>query len=153
MLTKLKVSFSDPEHGWISLTVNYNLESFNVDVADVPSDSLLNLTAALHNLFLYDGQAAVTWHGEPIEYDMLFSRNDTNIILKIYEYPDHRRGSERGKRVCVISGAYDDVCLPFWRALKNLQSRFVLWELSTHWTYPFPSKQIDSLTSTIKGRH
>jgi len=145
MQPKIKVAFDDLEHGWVRLTINYGTETFTIVASYTPSDSFLDLTNALHSL-LRDGQVKVTWHCEPPEYDMLFSRSGVSVSLEIYEFPDYRRGIKRGEKVFAISGTYEEVCLPFWRALRDLQGRFSAEELNSRWHRPFPSHEIDLLT-------
>ena len=149
MQPKIKVAFDDLEHGWVRLTINDGVETFTIVVSYTPSDSFLDLTDALHSL-LRDGQAKVTWHCEPPEYDMLFSRSGADVSLEIYEYSDYRRGSERGTQTFSVSGTYVDICIPFWRALRDLQGSFSAEELSKRWHRPFPSREIDLLTSEMK---
>ena len=149
MQPKLKVAFDDLEHGWVGLTISYGVETVTIAASYTPSDSFLDLTNALHNL-LSDGEAKVTWHCEPPEFDMLFARNGANVSLEIYEYSDYRRGSERGEKVFAVSGTYEEICLPFWRALRDLQGRFSAEELNARWHRQFPSREVDLLTSEIK---
>ena len=149
MQPKLKVAFDDLEHGWVQLTTSYGVETFAIVASYTSNDSFLDLTNALHSL-LSDGQAKVTWHCEPPEYDMLFSRSGANVSLEIHEYSDYRRGIERGEKVFALSGIYEEVCLPFWRALRDLQGRFSVEELNSRWHRPFPSREIDLLTEEIK---
>ena len=51
MPDKLKVAFDDPEHGWVGLTLSRGGESVTITASYTPSDSFLDLTNALHNLF------------------------------------------------------------------------------------------------------
>ena len=149
MQPKIKVAFDDVEHGWVGLTISYDVENLTIVASYTPSDSFLDLTNALHSL-LRDGQTKVTWHCEPTEYDMLFSRSGADVSLEIFEYSDYRRGVERGEKIFAVSGTYAGICLPFWRALRDLQGRFSAEELNSRWHRPFPLREIDLLTSEIK---
>ena len=149
MQSNLKIAFNDLEHGWVRLTISSGVETFTVVASYTPSDSFLDLTNALHSL-LRDGQAKVMWNCEPPEYEMLFSSGGSDISLQIYEYSDYRRGNERGEQVFAVSGTYKDICIPFWRALRDLQGRFSAEELDSRWHRPFPSREIDLLTAEIK---
>lgn len=150
MQPKLKVSFDDLEHGWVGLTITFGVQTLTIIASYTPSDSFLDLTNALHNLLLYDDQAKVTWHCEPVEDELLFSKNSADVNLKIYEYSDYRRTSGREELIFEVSGTYAEICLPFWRALRNLQGRFSAEELDSRWHRSFPSREIDLLTAEIK---
>jgi hypothetical protein len=145
MQPKLKVAFDDLEHGWVRLTISYSVETFIIVASYTPRDSALELTNALHSL-LSDGQAKVTWHCEPPEYDMWLFRSGSNVSLEIHEYSDYRRGIERGEKAFALSGTYEEICLPFWRALRDLQGRFSAEELNFRWHRPFASRDIGLLT-------
>ncbi|HEX8564628.1 MAG TPA: hypothetical protein VF648_03095 [Pyrinomonadaceae bacterium] len=151
MQQKLKVAFDNPDSGWVGLSLNYGIKTISIIASYTPSDSFLDLTNALHNLLLHNGQATVTWHCEPSEFDMYFSRTTAEISLEISEFFDYHRGEGLGKQIFVVSGTYEDVCLPFWRALRDLQGRFSTEELNARWHRPFPSREIDLLTSEIRA--
>lgn len=116
MQQKLKVAFDNPDDGWVGLNLIYGIESFEIIASYTPSDSFLDLTNALHNLLLHNGLATVTWHCEPSEFDMYFSRSSAEIRLEIYEFLDYRRGEGLGEQILAVSGTYKDICIPFWTA-------------------------------------
>jgi hypothetical protein len=47
---------------------------------------------------------------------------------------------------------YEETCAPFRRVLRSLQGRFSAKELEARWHHPFPWKEIDLLTITIKEK-
>jgi hypothetical protein len=73
MKQKLKVSFDNPEHGWVGLTISQGEESLTIVASYTPSDSFLDLTNALYNLLCYRVGGFVTWHEELAETEMRFS--------------------------------------------------------------------------------
>jgi hypothetical protein len=150
MPDKLKVAFDDPEHGWVGLTFSRGGESATIVASYTPSDSFLDLTDALYNLSQYSGEAKVIWHSGPTEYELRFAKEGGVIRLAALEYPDHLRDAGRGELFFEASGTYDEVCLPFWRALRDLQGRFSEAELNARWHRPFPSKEIDNLTALLR---
>jgi hypothetical protein len=152
MKQKLKVSFDDPEHGWVGLTISLADESLTIIASYTPSDSFLDLTNALYSLLCYRVGGIVTWHEEPAETEFRFSISGEDVKLEVYRYSDHRRDYGRGERELAITASYAEICLPFWRALRNLQGRFSSHELDARWHRPFPWKDIDILTTTIKEK-
>ena len=116
-----------------------------------PSDSFLDLTNALHRLLYYPIEATVVWHEEPAETELRFSPSGELIRLEVYMFPDrHRRIARNGEKELEITGSYEEICVPFWRALRSLQGRFSAEELDARWHRPFAWKDIDQLTSAIK---
>lgn len=151
MLSKLKVTFDDIEFGWVGLSINCGDDVLSIDVSYTPYDSFLDLTNALHKLLRWDGLETITWNTEPIEYDFIFSRKGARINLNIKEYPDCLRAQQKGEKLFEVAGTYKQVCLPFWRALRDLQGRFSQAELDRRWHRPFPVKEMNSLTKAIKA--
>ena len=152
MPDRLKVAFDDPEHGWVGLTIGHGDESVTVNASYTPGDSFLDLSDALYNLFLYSGEAKVVWHAGSAEYGLRFGREGDAVGLESREYPDRLREAGRGVRLFGASGSYEDICIPFWRALRNLRGRFSAEELNTRWHRPFPAKEVDGLTWLLRGR-
>ena len=149
MSQKLKVSFDDPEHGWVGLSLNYAQEAITIIASCILSDSFLDLTNVLHSLLFYQGETTVVWHEEPAETELRFSNLEGLVRLEVYFFPDHRRNDKREEKGLAISGSYEEICIPFWRALRSLQGRFSAEELDARWQRPFPWKEIDVLTSAI----
>src|SRR6266511_221684 len=152
MKQKLTVSFDNPEHGWVGLTISQGEESLKIIASYTPSDSFLDLTNALYNLLYYRVGGAVTWHEEPAETELRFSISQEDVELEVYSFSDHRRDYGRGERELAITGSYEEICVPFWRALRSLQGRFSAEELDARWHRPFPWKEIEILTAAIKEK-
>src|SRR4051812_38845191 len=147
---KLKVVFDDPENGWVGLTIAHEGERVTINASYTPSDSFLDLADALYNLFQYSGEAKVIWHSGPLEYELRFAKEGDVVRFGVYEYPDHLRDAGRGELFFEASGTYRGICLPFWRALRDLQGRFSEGELNARWHRPFPSKEIDALSALLR---
>lgn len=149
---KLKVSFDDPEHGWVCLKIDYGDKSASSIASYTPGDSFLDLTNALDSLFHYGGEAMVVWYEGPGETELRFFCTKDMVRLEVWFFLDHRRDYGRGEKEFEISGSYEEICLPFWRALRSLQGRFSNEELEARWHRSFPWKEIDLLTRAIKER-
>jgi hypothetical protein len=152
MPDKLKVVFDDPEHGWVGLTISHGEQSVTILASYTPSDSFHELTNALYDLFLYSGEAKAVWHSGPVEYELRFAREGDVVRCEVNEYPDHLRDAGRGTLFFEASGSYEEICLPFWRALRGLQGRFPEAELNARWHRPFPSKEVDGLSALLRER-
>lgn len=151
MTTKLKVAFENPNAGWVTLTINQGGQTISLTASYI-YDSFLQLTYTLHSLLFGQGQAIVTWLTEPVEYEMRFAREADTLHLAIHDFPDRRRSPFLGRPLLTLSGSYEEVCLPFWRALRALQGRFSEQELHERWQRPFPSGEIAKLTQALEER-
>ena len=149
MSNKLKVAFDDPHDGWVGLKLSYGSETTGVIASYTPYDSFLALVDALYNLFLYEGEWRVVWNEAPGEREFVFRRTGNLVYLELVEFPDHRR-ELRAEHQLKASGSYEEVAIPFWRALKNLQGRFSAEELQDRWHRAFPSKELEGLTSMLR---
>lgn len=152
MSAKLKASFDDPAHGWVCLTIECGEHSTAIIASSTPSDSLSDLITGLGNLFLCEGEARIVWHYGRAETELRFLRAKDVIKLEVWYFEDHLRDYGRGEKELEVSGGFEEICLPFWRALRSLQGRFSADELTARWHRPFPSKEIDVLTKAIKDK-
>ena len=83
---------------------------------------------------------------------MRFSISGDEVELDVYFFSDHRRDFGNGERKLAITGSYEEICVPFWRALRDLQGRFSYEELETRWNRPWPWKEIGLLTAAVKEK-
>ena len=147
-MSKSSVSFGDPEFGWIDVSLQFGSERFTMEASDIynPFFPLVDTLLQLHSA---PGQGIVNWTVEPTEYDMHFSREGEAVTLDIFVWPDPSRNSFRQEKVFSASGSYDEICLPFWRALRNLQGRFSEADLEKRWQDLFPQRELNALTAAL----
>jgi hypothetical protein len=73
MTHKLKVvSFDNPEHGWVGLSINYGDNAMSIIASYTSSGSFLDLTNALHRPMYCPIEAMVIWRGA--------RRNGTEVL-------------------------------------------------------------------------
>jgi len=150
MSDKLKVAFDDPEAGWVGLKLSRDGEMAEIIASYTANDSFLDLVNVLHNLFLHEGEWKVIWNEEPAVCELRFHRTGNLVNMELVELPDYRRELCRAESRFKASGSYEEVGIPFWRALRNLQGRFTAEELHARWHREFPSKEINALTSILR---
>jgi hypothetical protein len=150
MLSKLRVTFDDPADGWVGLKLMDACEEIEILASYTPHNSFLDLVNALYNVFLYEGEWKVDWNEEPIESELHFRRNGSVVSFEVLQFADHRRGLQPTSRL-KKRGSYEEVALPFWRALRKLQVRFSGEELNVRWHRNFPSKEMEELTYILKA--
>ena len=149
MFSTLRVAFDDPSDGWVGLKLMNAGEEIEIIASYTPHKSFLDLVNALYSVFLYEGEWRVVWNEEPMESEFLFRRNGSVVYLELLRFPDHRRVLQAISSF-KLQGSYEEVALPFWRALRNLQGRFSCAELNIRWHRDFPWKEIEELTSMLK---
>lgn len=146
-MTKLRVRFDDPEHGWIGLSVEGENITFREAFSYTPHDSFFDLVTALSLLLEGDHEDVVTWAVGPGEFDFSFSGKGGVVRLRVDRHRDQQRPPGGGEVLFEASGSVDEICLPFWRALRDLESRFPPAELDRRWHSPFPFEALKRLSS------
>lgn len=142
-MDKLRVQFGDPEHGWIQISVSDGIHTVVVDV-DSKFHAFQGLTTALLGLFNERGQYKVWWFEEPIETEWKFVKQKDEIAFQF-------RRSIYPEPVFEFTGSYEEVCLPFWRALRSLTGRFEPRELEKRTYDEFPFSELERLTAQIQA--
>jgi hypothetical protein len=148
-VNKLKVEFDEPNVGGIWLTLKYGAETVNISATYI-YNSFFPLVEALYRLKNAPGEGTVVWQCEPSEYEFQFSRQNLTISLQVLLFPDSSRSIfDKQEPKLSITGSYNEVCLPFWRALRQLQGRYSDDEWEVRWQSPFPRRELDLLTVAL----
>ena len=149
----MKIIFENLHIGWIGFRVLNNEKLIIQDsFSYTPYDSLGDLIDILDIMWksVFEVHKIVILHNEPKEYELSFSKKDDVISLEIRHYEDNRRMSPPHEPLFYITGDYKKICLPFWRALRRLQSEHTAEELSRKWKRSFPVLELDELTRNLK---
>ncbi|HEY7184857.1 MAG TPA: hypothetical protein VIC84_25705 [Blastocatellia bacterium] len=146
----LKVSFDEPEHGWIAITMIADDKQFMLVPSHVPYDSITELATALNKILEGYSEAAVRWNEEPAEYEFVFRGNEEVINLDVYEVTTVQGGI---RRISVFNfvGPRDQSLIAFWRALRELQGRYDPSEYERRWKEPFPTREMEALTQRMNA--
>lgn len=152
-MARLRVEFKHIEHGWVQTHFCVEEEEHEMWFSYVYRDVFSQLCAALLAMLEENGERVVTWMEEPDEDEMRFKKRDEKIELELWRFENHRRGlGERPHLRFQIAGGYGELCIPFWRALKSLRSRYSDEEFSECWGTPFPEREFDLLTEALRAR-
>ena len=148
-MSRFKVRFGDPEHGWMNVALfDNNIEVLSFEASDIyPSLDLL--ASALKAMREPRGEQTVDWTQEPDEIELRFVSHQDIIRLEIAKSPASARPLERHENGLFFTGTYDEICLPFWRALRNLEGRFTHEELAKRWKSYFPHQELQLLTEQL----
>ena len=147
----LSVSLESPQHGFMSLRLTSDDESFVTVVSHEPYDSLRDLIEALSEVLASDGDATVKWNAEPDEYDFQMGTKGDGFRLDVVHYPDHRRLKEVSTIVFSFRGSKPDACRAFWKELRDLHSRTEQDEFARQWRRQFPEREMQELTKRVRS--
>ena len=151
MNQKLKVSFNSPQSGWMSIGLKAGQRSFVTAVSHAPYDSLRDLINALSSLVSGAKKTTVKWNREPEEYDFELRRNQTGAELTVVRFPDHRRIKSKREIVFSHQATALELCLTFWKALRELHRDIEVDEFDKNWRREFPEAEMQALTKLVRA--
>jgi hypothetical protein len=152
MKLSLRVSFNSPQSGFMSIGLKAGHESFVTAVSHAPYDSLRDLIKALSAMLDGETSETVKWNLEPEEYDFELRRVDNDgVQLSVTRYPNHRRlKSQRAVVFSHIAASPQDICEPFWKALRELHRDINVDEFDKNWRREFPEAEMQELTKRLR---
>jgi len=148
-MSRLKVEFDQPEHGWLKL----ELRSEDIGLSDTFSHvypTLATLCDALCALAAGKHPRPVVFLLEPQELELSFKLQDSQgCTVTAVQFSTHRRDL-KGDVLLEHSGRAQEVVLSFWRALRRLQTCLPEPEFATRWREPFPANEMAALTAAVE---
>lgn len=141
----LRIRFETPVHGWMLVTFETDEEIFQLDVSYAPIDSLAPF-AEIPLSFVEYGEGIGRVTIEPGAYDIVLRREADQALLEIFELHHFGELPGTGKLVFKTQDKSQALLLMWWRALRNLESRFD----KAHWRYGFPSEVVKKLGVIVK---
>ena len=150
MASILEVSFSEPENGWIALRLAAPGREYEDSFSHI-YPALDQLCGALCDVATSVAPRCVTFLLEPKELELTFSLNeDDRATMDADVFRDHRRcPGVPSSRVFTFAGTRNRIVLPFWRALRRLQTSLPPPEFEQAWHEPFPVIVMTSLTNLV----
>ena len=116
----IELRFDPPSHGWLTLRLTAADKTVVINASDVPNNPLQELIAAVEAA-ASGMESSVWWHLEPDGYFMSFKPLGSEIQFNLeFAARSERRLSES---IVSLSGSKPAVLLPFWRFLRDFQSR------------------------------
>jgi hypothetical protein len=153
MSQPLRVSMESPQSGWMSLSLKAGEASLLMVAAYAPYDSLRDLIEGLSAMLTGSDSMTVRWNCEPEEFDFRMTARgggSAGVEFEAIRYADHRRRQKDSRTVFALRGSKMDVCLPFWRALRDLQRRVSTDVFESNWKRAFPHRELQQLTRLIR---
>ena len=78
-------------------------------------------------------------------------KEEEEISLAVTLHESYKR-TDKFESVFSLKGSYDQICMPFWRALRRLQTKHTPEELNERWHRAFPTDDLNKLNQLIKGK-
>ena len=147
---RIHVEFGKPEHGRLAFTFRGDRHVLDIAASAVPRNSIGDIAGAIALLLKGGSEATVTWNEEPTEHDFRFSADGDGARLTVTRYPNSSRTKGGGVEVLAIEGDRLEICLPFWRALRRLESSMLQTEYLAAWGRPFPEAKVKEITARVE---
>ncbi|MFN2456109.1 MAG: hypothetical protein ABR577_18045 [Pyrinomonadaceae bacterium] len=147
---KLKVEFSAPQDGWLTVTLTAVERHLKFFPSHTPYDSISELVYALLKVVDGYGDAVVRWNDEPVEYEFLFKFEDDRVDFKVYTILDSVAGRMREEEFA-FNGTLYEIVRPFWKALRDMESKQSFADYKRQWREPFPESEMLELTRKVKA--
>ncbi len=151
MSTNFRIEFGYPKHQWIDVTLSTDDVRVISSVASTcPYDSIDNLVCAIMGLLKGLSPSYGYLSEEPAEKEFLFTADGEMVTLTVTQYYRHgRTKSEKCEELFQINGTMLEICMPFWRGLRRLQSTVPSEEYIKEWA-AFPTAKLDEMTQLIQ---
>lgn len=145
-LNKINLEFGIPRHGWLLTNFSYKDIVLELDISDVPVNPMTQLCDALIEINKGIAEPSrIIWHLEPYCYYLQLRKLDHRYMVIILESDEFNSPT---KMTTEISGTFEEIILPLYRALKKFWSKSYS---PPHWE-ALDSKRIEELTLLIKEK-
>ncbi len=144
-MKRIAISHQPPSHGWLTLQLVVDGQIVEIDASDVPNNPVQDLMSALHSAS--GGTIACVWfHLEPDGYYMHLEPIGDSIRFRLDYAPESERS--RSRKIVEIESERGNVLLPFWRFIRDFQSRGYA---EPHWP-ELDYRDMDAIKARI-GKH
>lgn len=123
----MKVHFEKPIHGWLEFTIQDNGNSFHGD-ADV----------------------CISYENEP-HYVLIQWLDDSKFRIAFDKKRIPIACSSDNETLATFKITGKELCIAFWRGLKDLEGKTTPEDFADHWGGEFPSSSLLILTNLIKS--
>lgn len=147
----MKVKFENLEQGWIDFEIKDNSYVILSDRISYISNSLSDLVDSLYQLSIKNiFETKIIFLAEPFAYELCFYKRGESIELKIFFIENYV--NQRNYRILKyeIKGNRKNIAIPFWRALRGLQSKYTQEEFNKLWQADFSYQKLEKLSMVIK---
>lgn len=142
-----RLEFDLPRHGWMLLHFYAQEKHLAFDGSYI-FDGPLNIIETLLRVAQHELPTRALWAAEPDQLIFNFDKAGKEVQLSIsYEWIGDLTATVE---LAPIVGSKDEICLPFWRALRSLQARIEGTEYQWRdWGPEFPTRELALLTQHL----
>jgi hypothetical protein len=134
----------------MALTIQSDTNVVTLVASYTPYDTLDELVECLHALLTTgDARRTVRVMEEPEVCELRFEHENGTISLEVCRRFSHQH--RRCHTLFEARGSVLEMCLPFWRALRSLQTRFPEKDFELRWQRPFPASGMERLSAHLKS--
>ena len=146
-MNDIEFQFSEPDHGWMEVSVKNSDKNVCLAISDAPCDSISKLAQVLLSLQSGSEQEEVEYSLEP-EYALWkFVVENEQMTLSVY--PDSGRSNP-----ILFTGNKDKILKRLYKSLRDLES-MSCWSkpdaLETIWSWEFPSRELNEFKANDKN--
>ena len=145
----LQVNFLELADRWITVELKTGEMQYKFFPSHLPYDSMRELADGLGNLLSRETQVIARWNDEPVEHEFAFTKTGEQIELKVYLVKATSFGKQREEVFAVTSAAYA-IIRPFWKALRELETRYSSEEYLQRLRYSFPTNEMSYFTQQFE---
>lgn len=145
----MKVHFEKPRHGWLSLDIEGKEHSYDNAVSYVTSDFLEQLIAMLTRVWNQERNVCIYFLNEP-HWIMLQWLDNSTFRIGFDTNNTPIPCSTDNKTLAEFEITAKELCVAFWRGLRDLEAKTTPEEYAEHWGSEFPSDSLQILTDLIK---
>jgi hypothetical protein len=145
---RLHVAFDEPSAGWLAIEVRAGDQRVHENFSYI-YPTLPNLCAALCDVLGGGPSRRVTFLLEPDELELTIApEGQTEMIWRVRTLRDPYRTLTPAPSL-ELRGAAASIVLPFWRALRRLQTRSTPTTFIERFREPFPELEMAALTRLV----
>lgn len=144
----MKVHFEKPLHRWLVFTISEDENSIELDAVAVSQNFLIDLLAMLTRV--WNGETSICLVFLNPKHIHLQWLNNSNFRVASSEYLDNAPCYTDNETLAEFDITAKELCIAFWRGLRDLESKTTPEEYQKHWGGEFPSESLQILTNLIK---
>ena len=149
----MKVYLKNLNHGWIDLIIKDELFIILDNRFSYIYNFLEDLLDGLYQLNnMHTISTKIILFGEPFAYELVFNKEDDVVNFKLFFIENYTGVQYPDKLIYEKVGNFKEICLPFWRALRTLQSRYNQKEFNELWQREFSYQKLERLSQIIKKK-
>lgn len=141
----LTLQFGTPDHGWLAIELSSSEYDIELEVSDVPCNSLYELVKVLLDLFAGSIEGVVAWSLEPAWVEWTFKSVNNEIDLVV-------ASAEENEPLLQHQCEGSKMIKTFCRSLEKLEADPAWSEpdaMSSVWSWEFPSELLQTLKLKI----